>query len=208
MKKKDLPNRVKKAQPLRRVATPAPFGTPPIPAGRGIKYQPPRSATTPPIPSGRGRDEKLTSLRVWSWGLVVLFVLILLYGCTMTKYVPVTQIRHEKVVEYDTIFEITTPEEVVVNTTTDTVSELRTTYAHSVAKVEGGVLTHTLTQPARRDSAKGKQRIVYVVDSIPYAVEVEKTKEVVPAWCWWSLAVAGICVAGTTLFIIGNIKKE
>ena len=168
---------------------------------------PPTSRSgTPPILSGRGRDEKLTSLRVWSWGLVVLFVLILLYGCTMTKYVPVTQIRHEKVVEFDTIFEITTPEEVVVNTTTDTVSKLRTTYAHSVAKVEGGVLTHTLTQPARSDSAKGKQRIVYVVDSIPYAVEVEKTKEVVPAWSWISLIFSAVMISLLSILLLRRIK--
>lgn len=152
------------------------------------------------------KEDKERKAQVWIWLLAALFVVILLYGCTMTKYVPVTQIRHEKVVEYDTIFEITTPEEVVVNTTTDTVSELRTTYAHSVAKVEGGVLTHTLTQPARRDSAKGKQRIVYVVDSIPYAVEVEKTKEVVPAWSWISLIFSAVMISLLSILLLRRIK--
>lgn len=148
------------------------------------------------------------SWRVWIWLLVTLLSLIMLYGCTKNRYIPVTQIRHEKVLEYDTIYEIVTPDEVVINTTTDTISELHTTYAHSTAKVEDGVLSHSLSQPARRDSINAKQRVVYIVDSIPYAVEVEKTKEVVPTWCWWSLAVAGVCVAGVVMYIIGNIKKE
>ena len=36
---------------------------------------------------------------------------------------------------------------------------------------------------------------------------VEKVVEVVPAWSWWSLAIAGVCIAGCTLYIIGNMKK-
>ena len=152
--------------------------------------------------------EKDISWRMWVWALVVLLTLIGLYGCTVTKFVPVNQIRHETIVEHDTVYEIVTPAEVVVNVTTDTVSELHTQYAHSVAKVEGGVLTHSLTQPARRDSLRGKTVTVYVVDSIPYAVAGETVvKEVVPTWCWWSLAVAGVCVAGVTLYIIGDRKK-
>ena len=190
--------------------------THPIPSGRGgYKTPPSRSDTSPICCAHRGGDknpyvaERHLSWKVWVWALVILLTLIMVYGCTVTKYVPVNQIRHETIIERDTVFEVVTPEEVVVNSTTDTVSELHTTYAHSVAKVEGGVLTHSLTQPARKDSAKGKQRIVYVVDSIPYAVSGDTVvKEVVPTWCWWSLVIAGVCIAGCTLYIIGNIKKE
>ena len=194
-----------------------------------MKRKPPRSATTPPISlcdtegekktppavghlpyltSEQRRKEKHLSWKVWVCALVVLLTLIALYGCTVTKFVPVNQIRHETIIEHDTVYEIVTPAEVVVNVTTDTVSELHTQYAHSVAKVEGGVLTHILTQPARRDSLRGKTVMVYVVDSIPYAVAGETVvKEVVPTWCWWSLAIAGVCVAGVTLYIIGDRKK-
>lgn len=149
--------------------------------------------------------------QVWIWLLVALLSLIMLHGCTRTVYVPVETKTTETVeVEvHDTIVEVVTPAERVEVVTEDTSSMLATKYAMSMANVEAGKLHHSLYQWARVDSITLPLTTIKRArrDSIPYPVEVEKVVEVVPAWSWWSLAIAGVCVAGVTLYIIGNIKK-
>lgn len=128
-------------------------------------------------------------------------------SCTTTKYVPVTQIRHITTVERDTILEVLTPPESVTNTTTDTTSVIATRYATSTATVSNGVLTHNLTQLERKDSIKSKTIYIHVADSVPYPVEFEKTKEVVPAWSWWSLGISAIAIIVLMLYVINIVKK-
>lgn len=139
--------------------------------------------------------------------MALIVLMCCISSCTTTKYVPVTQIRHITTVERDTIFEVVTPHESVTNTTSDTTSVLTTRYATSTATVSNGVLTHNLTQHARKDSVKSKTIYIHVADSVPYPVEVEKTKEVVPAWSWWSLGISAIAIMALTLYIINIIKK-
>ena len=152
------------------------------------------------------------SWRVWIWLLVCLLSLIMLYGCTRTVYVPVESKSVEtiKTIVRDTIVEVEMPSERVEVETADSVSVLTTGRATSRVEVSRGVLSHSLyvfpqsvpvTVPT---TTVTKTRI----DSVPYPVEVEKVVEVVPGWSWWSLAIAGVCIAGVTLYIIGNIKKE
>ena len=157
------------------------------------------------------RNEKHLSWKVWVWALVILLTLIMVYGCTRSVYIPVETKTTETVeVEvHDTIVEVITPAERVEVVTEDTSSMLATKYAMSMASVEAGKLYHSLYQWARVDSVSLPLTTIKRArrDSIPYPVEVEKVVEVVPAWSWWSLAIAGVCIAGCTLYIIGNIKK-
>lgn len=139
--------------------------------------------------------------------MVLIVVMCCTSSCTTTKYVPVNQIRHITTIERDTILEVVTPPESVTNTTTDTTSVIATRYATSTATVSNGVLTHNLTQHARKDSVKSKTIYIHVADSVPYPVEVEKTKEVVPTWSWWSLGFNAIAIIALTLYIVIIIKK-
>ena len=138
---------------------------------------------------------------------VLIVVMCCISSCTTTKYVPVNQIRHITTIERDTILEVVTPHESVTNTTTDTTSVIATRYAISTAMVSNGVLTHNLTQPERKDSVKSKTIYIHVADSVPYPVEVEKTKEVVPAWSWWSLGISAIAIIVLTLYVVNIVKK-
>lgn len=135
-------------------------------------------------------------------------LLLLLCSCATTRYVPVNQIRHTTTIERDTIFEIVTPPDSVANTTTDTTSVISTRYATSTARVIDGVLTHTLAQHARKDSVQGKTVYVFVTDSVPYPVEVEVVREVVPTWSWWSLVVSAVmlCVGVVRVVSRFNLK--
>lgn len=138
--------------------------------------------------------------------MVLIVVMCCIGSCTTKKYVPVNQIRHITTIEIDTILEVITPPESVTNKTTDTTSVIATRYATSTATVSNGVLTHTLTQPARKDSVKGKTIYIQVTDSVPYPVEVEVTKEVVPSWSWWSLGVNIMAIVAIVLYIVYKIR--
>lgn len=131
----------------------------------------------------------------------------MLWGCTTTKYVPVNRIVRVTEQVIDTIVEVQIPEERVTNVTTDTTSVIHTSYATSTAEVIDGVLWHTLVQPSRKDSVPVQTKIVQMTDSIPYPVEVEVEKIVVPAWSWWTLAVSGISIGGVSMLLIGKIKR-
>lgn len=139
--------------------------------------------------------------------MALIAVMCCIGSCTTTKYVPVNPVRHITTIEIDTILEVTTPPERVTNSTTDTTSVIATRYATSTATVSNGVLTHTLTQPARKDSVKGKTIYIQVTDSVPYPVEVEVTKEVVPSWSWWALGVSIIAIVAILLYIMYKIRR-
>ena len=148
---------------------------------------------------------------MWIWLLAALLSLIMLYGCTRTVYIPVEHKTTETIetIVRDTIVEVDMPSERVEVETTDSVSVLTTDRATSRAEVSRGVLHHSLyVFPASVPVSVPTVTVTKTrIDSVPYPVEVEKVVEVVPSWSWWSLAIAGVCVAGVTLYIIGNIKK-
>ncbi len=50
---------------------------------------------------------------------------------------------------------------------------------------------------------------VYIntTDSVPYPVEVEVVREVVPAWSWWSLGISAIAIIALTLYVVNIVKK-
>lgn len=118
-----------------------------------------------------------------------------------------TQIRHTTTTVHDTVVEVVTQGErvEVVVPAADTTSVLFTKYATSTAKVRGGLLYHALWQPVRVDSVSVQYVTQHVSDSIPYPVEVEVVREVVPTWCWWMLAVAGIAIAAIAMIMIKRL---
>ncbi|MBO7280129.1 MAG: hypothetical protein J6V00_03085 [Bacteroidaceae bacterium] len=157
------------------------------------------------------KEDKERKAQVWIWLLVALLSLIMLHGCTKTVYIPVEHKTTETIetIVRDTIVEVEMQSERVEVGTTDSVSVLMTERATSRAEVSRGVLHHSLyVFPASVPVSVPTVTVSKTRrDSIPYPVEVEKVVEVVPTWAWWSLAIAGVCVAGATLYIIGNIKK-
>lgn len=117
--------------------------------------------------------------------MALIAVMCCIVSCTTTKYVPVNQVRHD--VEYrnyvlhDSIYIYDS--EIIIN---DTVYITRYEYNGSM-----------------------KNDTVYVntTDSVPYPVEVEVTKEVVPSWSWWSLGVSIIAIVAIILYIMCKIKR-
>lgn len=134
--------------------------------------------------------DKERRLQVWLW-LMVVIVSLLMISCGSVKYVPVNRVQYVTETLRDTVVEVVTPAERVVTVVPDdTVSRLSTTYATSVAEVRDGLLYHSLEQPPRRDSVPAKMVLIHQVDSVPYPVEVEVEKRVIPQWSWWTLAVS------------------
>lgn len=158
--------------------------------------------------NAKDRDRRA---RVWIWLLAALLSLIMLYGCAKTVYIPVEHKTTETIetIVRDTIVEVDMPSERVEVETTDSVSVLTTDQAISRAEVSRGVLHHSLyVFPTSVPVSVPTVTVTKTrTDSVPYPVEVEKVVEVVPGWSWWTLAVAGVCVAGVILYIIGNMKK-
>lgn len=153
------------------------------------------------VREGRQRDAVL-----WIW-IIMATVVLLVVSCTKRVYVPVTEVHIVKEIIVDTVVEVVTPMERVINVTTDTISELRTSHAASTAEVIDGVLQHELVQHPRKDSVSVQIKTVQITDSIPYTVEVEVEKSVVPAWSWWTLAISGISIGGLLMRLIGKIKR-
>lgn len=133
----------------------------------------------------------------------VIILVLFLFSCTRTVFVPVESVKHVTTTVVDTFVEIVTPNERVVNVTTDTTSVISTRYATSRAEVSNGILTHDLTQHARKDSVKTQTVYIHETDSVPYPVKV--VEEVTPSWCWWSIVIGIIAVA--TMIVICVIKR-
>ena len=129
--------------------------------------------------------------------LICILGMLLIVGCSTVKYVP---IQGETVVEYrdttiyinDTVT-IPVPVEVVKEVVpADTVSVLQTSVAVSEAKIQKGMLHHSLEQrgtvKTRIDTVVTIQYVdKYIYEEVPVEVEVEK--RYVPEWCWWSLII-------------------
>lgn len=142
------------------------------------------------------KDKRIDDSTVWTL-LLVAVLLMLLLSCTKTVYVPVERIKTVTTTVVDSFVEIVTPPERVTNTTTDTTSVISTLYATSTATVSKGILTHELTQHARKDSIKTQTVYIHETDSVPFAVPYPVVEQYIPHWCWWLsvLAFILICVS-------------
>lgn len=118
-----------------------------------------------------------------------------LMGCGTIKEIPVQTI--EKIEYRDSIIyirdtvKIPVPYEKVVEILpSDTTSQIRTSLAFSEAKIEKGMLHHSLEQKGQLEAKIDTFFVVEYIDRIvekevPVGVEIEK--KVTPEWCWWNL---------------------
>lgn len=127
---------------------------------------------------------------------ICLFILtIILAGCGTIREIPVQQV--EKVVYRDsTIYvkdtlTIEIPvQKIVTVQPQDTTSVLSTSLAHSEAKIEKGMLYHSLEQ---KGSVKYIYDTIYVTKNVDRVIEkevpikVEVEKKITPTWSWYCL---------------------
>lgn len=152
------------------------------------------------------REDRDNMLQVWVWLLTAIMLLLMVSCAARTVYVPAYKVHRVTTTMVDTMVEVQIPEERVTNVTTDTTSVIHTSYATSTAEVIDGVLWHTLVQPSRKDSVPAKVPIVQITDSIPYPVEVEVEKRVIPTWSWWSVGIAALLIIVNVLMVMRKIR--
>ena len=130
----------------------------------------------------------------------LLFVCLLLWSCTRTVYVPVTERRNVYTTVRDTVLVFTERGDTVERITPDTVSLITCKGAESEARVVEGVLHHRLAVHERRDSVRVQVHERLVIDSVPYPVYVDGSSEPsIPARIWKVVAIVAIVVAGICL---------
>ena len=134
--------------------------------------------------------------------LILLFVLV---SCGTTKYLPVQTIEkieyRDSIVYLNDTITIEVPKEKVVYVRpADTLSQISTSLAFSEAKVEKGILTHTLEQKGQIKAKIDTFFMVKYIDRIvekEVPVEVEIEKPYIPTFFW----IVTIYAAIITLFI-------
>ena len=134
--------------------------------------------------------------------LILLFVLV---SCGTTKYTPVQTIekieyRDSIVYVNDTITIEVPKEKVVYVRPADTLSQISTSLAFSEAKVEKGILPHTLEQKGQIKAPIDTFFMVKYIDRIvekEVPVEVEVEKPYIPTFFW----IVAIYAAIITLLI-------
>lgn len=127
--------------------------------------------------------------------ILIIFAICVMCGCSTIKEIPVQTV--EKVVVRDSVVYVKDTitieiekEKIVEVVPADTVSQIATSLAFSEAKIEKGMLHHSLEQ---KGQIKAKIDTFYVtqIKEVEKLVEVpiEVVKEVkhTPDWCWWSL---------------------
>lgn len=130
----------------------------------------------------------------------LLFVCLLLWSCTRTVYVPVTEHRNVYTTVRDTVIVLAERGDTVERITPDTVSLITCKGAESEARVVEGVLHHRLAVHERRDSVRVQVHERLVIDSVPYPVYVDGSSEPsIPARIWKVVAIVAIVVAGICL---------
>ena len=138
--------------------------------------------------------------------LFILILLFVLVSCGTTKYTPVQTIekieyRDSIVYVNDTITIEVPKEKVVYVRPADTLSQISTSLAFSEAKVEKGILTHTLEQKGQIKAKIDSFFIVKYIDRIvekEVPVEVEVEKPYIPTFFW----IVAIYAAIITLLIV------
>lgn len=124
--------------------------------------------------------------------LLILVGLLTVMGCSTTKYVPVETIERieyrDSVVYVNDTITIEVPKEKVVYVgPADTLSQISTSLAFSEAKVEQGILTHTLEQKGQIKTQIDTFFVVEYIDRIvekEVPVEVEIEKPYIPDFFW------------------------
>ena len=144
--------------------------------------------------------------------LILLFVLV---SCSTTKHIPVQTIekieyRDSIVYVNDTITIEVPKEKVVYVVPADTLSQISTSLAFSEAKVEKGILTHTLEQKGQIKAKIDTFFMVKYIDRIvekEVPVEVEIEKPYIPIFFWIVTIYAAIITLLIALKAYLKLKK-
>lgn len=144
--------------------------------------------------------------------LILLFVLV---SCSTTKHIPVQTIekieyRDSIVYVNDTITIEVPKEKVVYVVPADTLSQISTSLAFSEAKVEKGILTHTLEQKGQIKAKIDTFFMVKYIDRIvekEVPVEVEIEKPYIPTFFWIVTIYAAIITLLIALKAYLKLKK-
>ncbi len=138
--------------------------------------------------------------------LFIFILLLVAISCSTTKYTPIQTIekieyRDSIVYVNDTITIEVPKEKVVYVRPADTLSQISTSLAFSEAKVEKGILTHTLEQKGQIKAKIDNFYKVKYIDRIvekEVPVEVEVEKPYIPTFFW----IVTIYAAIITLLIV------
>jgi hypothetical protein len=139
-------------------------------------------------------------------GTVVGLSIGLLTSCKPVEkvvYAPKVHNVTTTIYAHDTVVVVKVPETYAERVTTDTVSELSTSFAYSRAEVSGGKLSHSLgTHGELPTSVRIEEKIITVTDSIPYRVDVPVYIEKPLKWWQESLMwVGGIAILSVAVYI-------
>ena len=147
--------------------------------------------------------------------LFFFFFFFVLVSCSTTKYLPVQTIekieyRDSIVYVNDTITIEVPKEKVVYVRPADTLSQISTSLAFSEAKVEKGILTHTLEQKGQIKAKIDTFFMVKYIDRIvekEVPVEVEVEKPYIPTFFWIVTIYAAIITLLIALKAYFKFKK-
>lgn len=147
--------------------------------------------------------------------LLIILGLVTIIGCSTLKKVPVQTIekieyRDSTILIRDTIVVPVPREKVVHIQPKDTTSVIATSLSKSEAKIEKGMLHHSLEQ---KGSVKAKIDTFVVVEYVDRVIEKEKPvkveveKKYIPQWCWYCLIYSIVLTLLTAFRIYMNFKK-
>lgn len=142
--------------------------------------------------------------------LLIMFMMgFFLVACSTIKEIPIQNTERieyrDSVIVVKEFVEVEIPTEKIVYVgVSDTTSVLTTSLSRSEAKIDNGVLTHTLEQKGTLTAKIDTFFIVEYVDrvverEIPITVEVDKP--FIPNWMWWIFIYAVVF----TLLLVGYI---
>ena len=144
-----------------------------------------------------------------------ILALLLIVGCGTTQYIPIE--TTEKVVVKDSVVYVNDTitieiekEKIVEVVPADTVSQIATSLAFSEAKIEKGMLYHSLEQ---KGQIKAKIDTFYVTQIkeveklVEVPIEVIKEVKYIPEWAWYSVIFNVIVLCFIAFKIYLRFKK-
>lgn len=152
--------------------------------------------------------------------VLLLFILWLFQGCTTKEkatYIPIVKTVTVETIVHDTIIETELLEYYSERETRDTSSYLTNPFAYSQATVTNGTLTHSLgihPNATVKQKLPVTERIVTIVDSIPYPVPVpgpteyiEHKPSPIERTLMWAGAIAIIAAAAWAVARLTHLFK-
>lgn len=137
---------------------------------------------------------------------LLIFFPLLFIGCKSIEYVPVKEVHTEQIILRDTIVDIKLIPYKDSISIKDTISYLENTYAYSNASYSSGQLNHSLNIKDVEIPVKIVVQEKIIRDSIPYPIEITKTKvEYRKDFFWWTGLIFLVFLFGFSVFKLARI---